>query len=154
MNHNKNGDNMQEKEYLDIVKRLTPKEDKLKNYLYAFFSGALIGFFSELLKIFLINQCNLTVKDASSWVLLVLILLATFFTGLGFFDKYVAKYKAGLIIPITGFAHSIMSCALDYKKDGMITGLGANFFKLAGSVILFGIVSAFIMVIIKVVFNV
>ena len=54
-------------------------------------------------------------------------------------------------IPITGFAHSVTSSALDYKKDGLITGLGANVFKLAGSVILYGIVSAFILAVIKVV---
>ena len=62
------------------------------------------------------------------------------------------QLKAALIVPITGFAHSIQSSALDYKTDGMITGLGANFFKLAGSVILYGIISAFLFCILKVVF--
>ncbi len=62
-----------------------------------------------------------------------------------------SKAKAGLLIPTTGFAHSVASSALDYKKEGLVTGLGSNFFKLAGSVILYGILSAFILVIVKVI---
>ena len=56
----------------------------------------------------------------------------------------VAKFKSALIIPITGFAHSITSAALDYKNEGLVLGIGANIFKLAGSVILYGIVSVYI----------
>lgn len=57
--------------------------------------------------------------------------------------------NCGLIIPTSGFAHSVASSALEYKKDGLITGLGSNFFKLAGSVILYGIISSFILVIVR-----
>ena len=78
-------------------------------------------------------------------------LLTCFFTCFCVFDKWVIKYKAGLFVPITGFAHSIASSALDYKKDGLITGLGSNLFKLAGSVILYGTISAFLLCVIKVV---
>ena len=67
------------------------------------------------------------------------------------FDNWMSKAKAGLLIPTTGFAHSVSSSALDYKKEGLITGLGSNFFKLAGSVILYGILSAFILVIVRVI---
>ena len=70
-----------------------------------------------------------------------------------FFDNWVTTCKCGLIIPTTGFAHSVSSSALDYKKDGLITGLGSNFFKLAGSVILYGIISSFILVIVKVIIS-
>jgi stage V sporulation protein AC len=80
--------------------------------------------------------------------------MACLFTGLGFFDNWVSKYKCGLIIPTTGFAHSIMSSNLDYKNDGLITGLGSNCFRLAGSVILYGMISGFIMGVIKVIINV
>ena len=71
-------------------------------------------------------------------------------TALGKFDNWVTKAKCGLIIPTTGFAHSVQSAALDYKKEGFITGIGANMFKLAGSVILFGIVSSFFLVLLRV----
>ena len=57
--------------------------------------------------------------------------------------------KSGLLIPITGFAHSLQSAALEYKKEGLITGIGANIFKLAGTVILFGIVSAYVFGIVR-----
>ena len=62
----------------------------------------------------------------------------------GFFDKLVTMFKCGLLIPITGFAHSMTSSALDYKEEGLIYGIGSNMFKLAGSVIIYGVVSAWI----------
>ena len=74
-------------------------------------------------------------------------------TGLGFFDSLVEKFKCGIIIPITGFAHCVTSSSIDSRKDGFITGFGSNIFKLAGSVLLYGMVSAFIFTIIKVIIN-
>ena len=74
----------------------------------------------------------------------MVIFLSSLFTALGFFDNWVSVCKCGLIIPITGFAHAMMSATLEYRKEGMITGIGANMFKLAGSVIVFGVVSAYV----------
>ena len=82
---------------------------------------------------------------------MLVICASCLFTALGFFDNWVAKAKAGLILPTTGFAHSVTSAAFDYKRDGFITGIGANVFKLAGSVILYGILSAFVFAIIGVI---
>ena len=143
---------MEKKEYQRIVNNNLPKENKIKNSIIAFVSGGIIGALSETLKLLLTNYYNFNKEDATSIVILTLIVLACFFTAFFDFDKWVIRFKAGLIVPITGFAHSIQSSALDYKTDGMITGLGANFFKLAGSVILYGIISAFIFCILKVVF--
>ena len=142
---------MEKKEYRELVNDTVPKPNKCNHACIAFISGGILGMLSEIFKLLLVNYYNFNKDDATSIVILVLILLACFFTAFFDFDKWVIKLKAGLIIPITGFAHSIQSSALDYKTDGMITGLGANFFKLAGSVILYGIVSAFIFCIIKVV---
>ena len=98
-----------------------------------------------------------TIKIVLLNFLLLYIIIFIFFgcvlTALGIFDKLVCFLKSALIIPITGFAHSITSAALDYKQDGFVTGIGSNCFKLAGSVILYGVVSAFILVIIGVVIN-
>ena len=80
--------------------------------------------------------------DAQVFMSVILIFIASLSTALGFFDKLVAKFRCGLLIPITGFAHSMTSAALDYRKEGPIYGLGANIFKLAGSVILYGVVAA------------
>ena len=143
---------MEKKEYQRIVNEKLPKDNKMKNSIIAFLSGGIIGALCEVLKLLLVNYYDFNTKDATSIVLLVLIILACFFTAFFDFDKWVIKLKAGLIVPITGFAHSVQSSALDYKSDGMITGLGANFFKLAGSVLLYGIISAFIFCTLKVVF--
>lgn len=142
---------MNKDEYKKLVDSFTPKENKVKNTLVAFITGGTIGLFGELIVNILMNYCGSSRVESLIWLCLLLIFLGCFLTALGFFDNWVTKLKAGLIIPTTGFAHSIMSSALDYKKDGLITGLGANFFKLAGSVILFGILSAFVLLILRMV---
>lgn len=142
---------MNKEEYAKLVKKYTPSEDKLKHALIAFIVGGVIG----ILACFIYNillKYDISTKDANIWTLLIIIATSSLFTGLGFFDTWVSKTRCGLIIPITGFAHSVTSAALEYKKDGLITGLGANIFKLAGSVLLYGIISAFLLTLIKVVF--
>jgi len=144
---------MNKENYKKLVKKHTPKEPKLRNVGVAFLVGGLIGLFAEIL-IFVIKHCfSVSVVVAGLITALIVIFLSSLFTALGFFDNWVNKCKCGLIIPTTGFAHSVASSALEYKKDGLITGLGSNFFKLAGSVILYGIISAFILVIVKVIFG-
>ena len=143
---------MEKREYQKLVNKTTPKPRKICHSVLAFLSGGLLGAGCEIIKALLINYYNFKESEAISIVLLLLIFGACLLTAFFDFDKWVIKFKAGLIVPITGFAHSIQSSALDYKKDGLITGLGSNFFKLAGSVILYGIVSAFIFTILKVVF--
>lgn len=144
---------MNKEDYKKLVKKHTPKEPKLRNVGVAFLVGGLIGLFAEIL-IFVIKHCfSVSVVVAGLITALIVIFLSSLFTALGFFDNLVNRCKCGLIIPTTGFAHSVASSALEYKKDGLITGLGSNFFKLAGSVILYGIISAFILVIVKVIFG-
>ncbi|MDD2504876.1 MAG: SpoVA/SpoVAEb family sporulation membrane protein [Bacilli bacterium] len=142
---------MNKKEYLELVKKLTPKEEKLKNTFLAFLMGGTLGFIAEAIKLLLVYKICITTKEATTWVLIIFIFLASLFTGLGFFDKLVMKFKAGLIVPITGFAHSVTSSALDYKEDGLITGLGGYLFRLAGCVLLYGIIAAFFLAILKVI---
>ena len=142
---------MNKEEYQKLVKKYEPRENKLQNVVYAFLIGGLVGFISEGLIILLMNFFALSRMVAGAWTCLIIIFASSLFTALGFFDNWMSKSKAGLLIPTTGFAHSVSSSALDYKKEGLITGLGSNFFKLAGSVILYGILSAFILVIVRVI---
>ncbi len=142
---------MDKEEFKKLVKKHSPSEPRGRNVLVAFLSGGAVGVVGELLVMIFRNCFAFSCFEAMMWVSLVVILLATLFTALGFFDNLVTFCKCGLIIPTTGFAHSVASSALDYRKDGLITGLGANFFKLAGSVILYGIITSFFLVIIKVV---
>ena len=83
-------------------------------------------------------------KEAGVVVTLTLVVLSSILTAIGVFDIFVSKLKSALIIPITGFAHSMTSAALEYRKEGLVLGIGANIFKLAGTVILYGIVSVYI----------
>lgn len=140
---------MNKDEYKKLVDKITPKENKFSNFLWAFFVGGLLGFIGEVIINLLTTSFGISFSEAYMWLCMIIILAGSLLTALGFFDTWVAKAKCGLIVPTTGFAHSIASSALDYKKDGLITGLGANFFKLAGSVILYGILSSFVLLVIR-----
>ena len=126
--------------YNDIVEDVTPKPKRMQNMFITFFFGGLFGLLSELLLEGYIVWFNLPRKESGILVTLSLIVLSSFLTAIGVFDKWVMTLKSALIIPITGFAHSMTSAAMDYKHEGLILGIGANIFKLGGTVILYGIV--------------
>lgn len=133
---------MDKKKYQKIVDKHKARESRGLNLLIAFVVGGIVGALGQFLIEFYSYYLNISTKDASTFMIVTLIFFATLFTALGFFDKWVTFAKCGLIIPITGFAHSMASAGIEYKKDGPIYGLGSNLFKLSGSVILYGIVSA------------
>lgn len=135
---------MEKKLYDKLVLEHTPKEKRLENAVIAFLIGGVMGVIGELLVEFYGYYLHISRSDASVFMIITLIFLASLFTALGFFDKWVKFAKCGLIIPITGFAHSMTSATIEYKREGFVTGLGANMFKLAGTVILYGVVSAYI----------
>lgn len=135
---------MEKKLYEKIVMNHKPKETRIQNAVIAFLTGGVIGAFGQLLIEFYSYYLNISTNDASIFMIITLIFLASLFTALGFFDKWVNFARCGLIIPITGFAHSMTSAAIEFRKEGFVTGLGANLFKLAGTVILYGVVSAYI----------
>ena len=142
---------MNKEQYKKIVKKHTPKENRLINAISAFLTGGLLGICAEGLMQIIRHIFNLTILDATHWMIIIFIFLACLLTALGVFDKLVNVFKSALIVPITGFAHAVISAALDYKQDGLIQGVGSNCFKLAGSVILYGVLSAFVLVIIGVI---
>ena len=141
--NNISGDIMDDK-YLDIVDKHTPKEDRLKNAILTFVVGGSIGVLGELLLRGYMLWFNLPRKEAGVIVTLTFVVVASLLTAIGIFDVWVSKLKSALIIPITGFAHSMTAAALEYRKEGLVLGIGANIFKLAGTVILYGIVSVYI----------
>ena len=143
------GDDMEKKLYDKIVMNNMPKETRAQNAFIAFITGGIMGVIGELLIEFYSYYLDISTSDAAVFMIITLIFLASLFTALGFFDKWVKFARCGLIIPITGFAHSMTSAAIEYKKEGYVTGLGANMFKLAGTVILYGVVSAYIFGIIR-----
>ena len=134
---------MEKTKYLMTVKKYKPKDLVVYNAIIAFLVGGLMGILGE----FLINVYayffNLPTSLASIFMIVTLIFLGCFLTCLGFFDKWVHQFRCGLIIPITGFAHAMQSAALEYRKEGLVMGIGSNMFKLTGSVIIYGVVSAY-----------
>lgn len=133
---------MEKKAYANIVDKHKPTETRGQNAFIAFVTGGLVGVLGQLLIEFYSYYLDISTKDASVFMIVTLIFFASLFTALGFFDKWVTFAKCGLLIPITGFAHSMMSAGMEYRKEGPVFGLGSNIFKLAGSVILYGVVSA------------
>lgn len=130
--------------YEKFVNKFNPKENRVLNLIKAFIIGGLIGMFGNFLIELYSKLLRISSNDAAIFMIMTLIFLACLFTALGFFDDFVHFGRMGVIIPITGFAHSMQSAALDSKSEGLIYGLGSNIFKLAGSVILYGVVSAYI----------
>ena len=141
---------MKDSIYEEIVKKETPKEDILKNAIMTFVVGGILGSLSELLLVSYASWLNLPRKESGVLVILTLIFISSTLTALGVFDVVVAKLKSALIIPITGFAHSITSAAIDYKNEGLVLGIGSNVFKLAGTVVLYGVVSVYIFGLIRI----
>lgn len=148
--NNINGDIMKDREYEEIVKKETPKENVFKNAIMTFIVGGILGSLSELLLVCYTTWFNLPRKESGVLVILTLIFISSILTAFGIFDVLVSKLKSALIIPITGFAHSITSAAIDYKHEGLVLGIGANIFKLAGTVILYGVVSVYIFGLIRI----
>ena len=133
---------MEKKTYENLVNQHKPTETRGQNAFVAFVTGGIVGVIGQLLIEFYSYYLDISTKDASVFMIVTLIFFASLFTALGFFDKWVNFAKCGLLIPITGFAHSMTSAGIEYRKEGPIFGLGSNIFKLAGSVILYGVVSA------------
>lgn len=141
---------MDNNKYQKIVSKNTPKKPVLENAIMTFLTGGLMGLFSELLLELYVYWLDIPRKESGVLVILTLICISSILTAFGVFDLLVNKLKSALIIPITGFAHSITSAAMDYKSEGLILGIGANIFKLAGSVILYGVVAVYLFGIIRI----
>jgi stage V sporulation protein AC len=142
---------LDKEQYKKLVEAKSKNPYVLEDAFISFLTGGVLGALYQIITVWYMRVFDITAKMALSYACLTFIVLAVILTGFGVFDNLVSKFKFGLIIPITGFAHSVASSLLDYKRDGLISGLGSNMFKLAGSVMLYGSVAAFIGAIIKVI---
>ena len=135
---------MKNKIYNKILDNEDVKRPVIKNSIFAFLIGGLICLFGEFL-IFIFNKIfNIELKTSQMLMALVLVSIAAILTGIGIFDKIGQVAGAGTIVPITGFANSLTSSAIESKSEGIINGILTNMFKLAGAIIVTGIVSSFI----------
>ncbi|HIU25383.1 MAG TPA: stage V sporulation protein AC [Candidatus Copromorpha excrementigallinarum] len=126
------------KAYERYTEQFTPRPRYLMNSLKAFMVGGLICMAAMWLEN-RFTAAGLSQKEASAYVVIILIMLAQLLTGLGWFDTIGRFAGAGVIVPITGFANSMVAPALEYKKEGLVLGVGAKLFSVAGPVLVTGI---------------
>ena len=138
-------------EYDNLVKKIIKKENPIKNIVISFISGGCVGLVCEVIKNLYISNFNISESDAYSYVFITLIVIGSFLTGIGVFDKVLSIFKCGLIVPSTGFANTMTSSAMDYNREGFIRGIGGNIFKLTGSIILYGSIFGLIFGLIRVI---
>ncbi len=145
---------MSAKEYKAFAQTREPSRSVWTNCLKAFFVGGLICLFGQAVQQFFMAAFHMSSKQASNPTVAVLILLSVILTSLGIYDKLAQWAGAGSAVPVTGFANSMSSAAIEHRSEGLVLGVGANMFKLAGSVIVFGVVAAFIVGIVYWVFGI
>lgn len=133
-----------QQEYQVLAKQKEPPRPVVKNCLLAFVTGGAICLFGQLLMEMFIHWFGFTDKTAGSPTVAVLIFISVLLTSMGVYDKMAQWAGAGTAVPVTGFANSMCSAAIEHRSEGLVLGTGGNMFKLAGSVIVFGTVAAFI----------
>ena len=130
-------------EYSSLVKQISPNSKKVKDYILAFLIGGIIctigQLFTEIYRYLKIEENTIKLL-----VPVTLIFLAALLTGLKVFDNIAKHAGAGTLVPITGFSNAVVSPALEFKREGFVLGVGANMFKIAGPVILYGTVASVI----------
>ncbi|MBE6828278.1 MAG: stage V sporulation protein AC [Ruminococcaceae bacterium] len=131
------------KEYSEMAKRATPNSPKLKNCVKAFLTGGTVCLIGQLL-ITIYGKLGFDTEEAKALETVTLIVLTAILTGIGIFDKIAKHAGAGTIVPITGFANSVVSPAVEFKPEGRITGTGVKIFSIAGPVIAYGTAAAFV----------
>ena len=132
-------------QYSQMVEEMTPKHNSLKNCLKAFLVGGLFCILGEWIKQMLMNQWNMEKKDALLYVTIGLVLLSVILTGWNLYGKITKFGGAGGLVPITGFANSVASPAIEYQKEGQVFGIGCKIVTIAGPVILYGIFSSWVL---------
>lgn len=143
-----------QQQYQQVAKQHEPPRASLKNFVRAFLVGGLICVIAQGVQQMFISYFGFSQKSASNPTVAVMVLLAVLLTGFGIYDRIAQWAGAGTAVPVTGFANSIASTALEHKTEGYVLGVGGNMFKLAGSVIVFGVVAAFVVGLIKTLFTV
>ena len=120
-----------------------PKPNSIKNCISAFIVGGLICDIGQLFSnLFLKN--GVPKEELGTYVAIIMVFLGAFLTGIGVYDKIANFAGAGTVVPITGFANSIVAPAIEFKSEGYILGIGAKMFTIAGPVLVYGITSSFL----------
>lgn len=140
---------MEEQQYNELKEQITPPTPYALNLLKAFVVGGIICAIGQAISFFYIIFFDFTEKTAGNPTVSTLIFISMILTGLGLYRKLGQFGGAGSAVPVTGFGNAVISAAIEHKSEGFVLGVGSNMFKLAGSVILFGVASAFFVALIK-----
>ncbi len=138
----KTSKNCENKNYLEYVKGISPKTNQKRSLVRAFCVGGLICMIGQTFRYLLEFGLGLSGDELSSFVSMIMIFLGAFLTGLGIYDRIGKFAGGGSIVPITGFANSVVSPAMEFKTEGYIYGTAAKMFVVAGPIIVFGIASS------------
>ena len=130
--------NLSKETYKKYAAARAPKSPILKNCLRAFLTGGLICTLGQGLNTLYTKACGMEKADAGTLTACTLVLIAALLTGFGVFDRIAKFAGAGTLVPITGFANAVVSPAIDGKSEGLILGVGAKIFTVAGPVLLYG----------------
>ncbi|WP_270170850.1 stage V sporulation protein AC [Paenibacillus sp. SYP-B4298] len=133
-----------QQEYNQMALARQPKRKTARNCLRAFLCGGLICVLGQAIQNAFVYWGGMDETKAGNPTVAVMIMLSVILTSLGLYDKLGQWAGAGSAVPVTGFANSMTSAAIEHRSEGLVLGTGANMFELAGSVIVFGTVAAFI----------
>lgn len=139
----------EQKKYQSMAQSMQPKRPVAANGIRAFIIGGLICTFGQWVQMVYIEVFHFSQKDAGNPTVATLIFISVLLTGFGIYDRFGQFAGAGSSVPVTGFANSIASAAIEHRSEGFVLGVGTNMFKVAGPVIVFGVVAAFIIGIIR-----
>lgn len=131
-----------EQDYRQRVEKVTPKYNLPLQMLKAFIMGGIICLLGQFILNFATDRMGLDKETAASWCSMLLVLTSVLLTGFNIYPKLVEWGGGGALVPITGFANSVASAAIEYQKEGQVFGIGCKIFTIAGPVILFGIVTS------------
>ena len=138
----KTSDDCVNKNYLEYVKAISPKTKQKRSLFHAFWVGGVICSIGQTIRYLLQYFVGLSGDELSSFVSMIMIFLGALLTGLGVYDR-IGKYAGGgSIVPITGFANSVVSPAMEFKTEGYIYGTAAKMFVVAGPIIVFGVAAS------------
>lgn len=143
-----------QKLYQELAKRKEPKRPVFKNCVKAFFVGGAICLLGQGLQEFFMHFFGFDQTKAGDPTVACLIFISVVLTSLGVYDKFGQWAGAGSAVPVTGFANSMVSAAIEHRSEGLVHGVGGNMFKLAGSVIVFGTFTAFVVGLIYLIFGI
>ena len=129
------------KNYIAYVHSFAPPTKHFHNCANAFAVGGLICTLGQFLRVMLENVFSLSGDELAGTVSVILIFLGTLLTGLGVYDRIGRHAGAGSIVPITGFANSVCSPAMEFKTEGYVYGLAAKMFVVAGPIIVYGVLA-------------